>query len=146
MRSNVKDSAIQLIAAVIAVMFFYAVVLKLGNYEEATREMRNQVFPMATADVLVWLIPLLEIVIIALLIYQPLRKVGLWASLALLLSFSAYIILAERKIFGRTPCSCAGILWQHSTYRHQLWFNVLFIILAIIALVLHYVNNRAKTK
>lgn len=131
---------LKILAAIMAMMFFYAGAVKLGFHQETVREMRNQVFPIMIADLLSWFIPIIEIGIVACLVYEPFRRIGLWSSLLLLSLFSIYILLASTKIFGRTPCSCAGILWQNSTYWHQFGFNLLFIIMAIIALWL----NRQK--
>lgn len=128
----------------LVIMFSYAAVSKLWNYERSLGEMRNQVFPIVLADVLTWLIPLIEISITICLVYIPFQRIGLWSSLVLLSIFSIYILLAATKIFGRTPCSCAGILWQNSTYWHQLGFNLLFIIMAVIALWLNYLKDRGK--
>jgi hypothetical protein len=128
----------------LVVMFSYAAVSKLWNYERSLGEMRNQVFPIILADTLTWLIPLIEISIVICLVYIPFQRIGLRASLVVLSIFSIYILLAATKIFGRTPCSCAGILWQNSTYWHQLGFNLLFITMAVIALSSNYLKDRGK--
>lgn len=130
-----KEKTIRVLTAFIAMMFFYASVVKLRYYQETVREMRNQVFPIVVADTLSWFIPLVEIGIVGCLLYEPSRRIGLWLSLVLLSLFSIYIPLTATKIFGRTPCSCAGILWQNSTYWHQFGFNLLFIIMVVIALI-----------
>jgi len=138
-----KEKTIRVLAAIIAMMFFYAGAVKLGFYQETVREMRNQVFPIMIADLLSWFIPLIEIGIVVCLVYEPFRRIGLWSSLMLLSLFSIYILLASTKIFGRTPCSCASILWQNSTYWHQFGFNLLFITMTIIALWLNYRKDQA---
>jgi len=138
MRTKIKEKLTQVTAAVIAVMFFYAIVVKMSDYQQAFWDMHNQVFSENVAAILTWLIPVIEFLLIILLLYKPQTVVGLWGALLLLTTFSLYIVLAKYNFFDRTPCSCGGILGSGSTYNGQLWFNLAFIILAITALVLHY--------
>lgn len=138
------EKIIHLLSSLLAMMFFYALVSKMVNYQESLREMRNQVFPIAMADILVWLIPFVELIIVCCLIYEPFRRVGLWLGLFLLSSFSIYILLGVNEAFERVPCSCGGILWKNSSYWDQFWFNILFMALAVIALWLHYSIDRSR--
>ncbi|WP_134090081.1 MauE/DoxX family redox-associated membrane protein [Olivibacter sp. XZL3] len=131
-----REKIINALTAFIAMMFFYAIVSKLSDYEEAHRQMRNQVFPDAIADILTWLIPLIELLILGCLVYKPKKLLGLWASFALLSGFCLYIILGMNKFFDRIPCSCGGILSEDGTYRDQLNFNLVFIVFALIAIAL----------
>jgi hypothetical protein len=138
------EKIIYLLSSLLAMLFFYAVVSKMVNYQESLREMRNQVFPIAVADILVWLIPSIELGIVCCLIYEPFRRVGLWLGLSLLSSFSIYVLLGVNEVFDRVPCSCGGILWKNSSYWDQFWFNILFIVMAVIALWLHYLTDRRR--
>lgn len=143
-----QEKLIQFIAAVIALMFFYAVAIKLSDYEQAYWNMHNQVFSEQLAVVLTWLIPLIECLLIILLLYRPFMIKGLWGTLALLSTFSVYIVLAMHHFFDRTPCSCGGILGSQSSYYDQLWFNIGFILLTISGLVIarKVGDGQAKTR
>ncbi|MFD0795472.1 MauE/DoxX family redox-associated membrane protein [Mucilaginibacter litoreus] len=125
-----KDSLLKIIAGLIAAMFFYAAVSKLTDFSQSRQEMRNQVFPVPVADVLLWVVPLTELNLSFLLVYQPTRLIALYASLVLLCLFSIYITITMTGIFGRVPCSCGGIL-KHMSYGAHLIFNLFFIGIAI---------------
>jgi len=137
-----KEIAIQILSTFIAMLFCYAMVSKIADYRENLSEMRNQVFPIAVADILTWFIPLVELGIVCCLIYKPFRHMGLWLSFGLLSLFSIYILLGVNEMFNRVPCNCAGILWKNSTYWDQFWFNMVFMALAVIALWFHHATDR----
>ena len=80
-----------------------------------------------------WFIPVIELFVVALLLFQRSRQVGLLASLALMISFTVYIGYMLLFI-PHLPCSCGGVLQQLSWPNHIL-FNIAFIILIIAALL-----------
>lgn len=128
-----KETWLRIISGLIGAMFFYAALSKLVDYEQSNWEMRNQVFTDFVADVLTWLVPSIEILLVMGLNYRPTRIFGLWASLGLLTVFTVYIILVLGKVFDRVPCSCGGVIGQLS-YDWHMVFNFAFITLAIIGL------------
>ncbi|MES2875456.1 MAG: MauE/DoxX family redox-associated membrane protein [Bacteroidota bacterium] len=130
-----KKTALEIISGLLAAMFFYASFSKLSNYEKAERDMKNQIFPQPIAELLTWLIPLIEILVVLLLLFPQTRKTALWASLALLIVFTAYIALIMTGIFGRIPCSCGGIL-QHMSYGTHLLFNLFFICISLLGIAI----------
>jgi putative oxidoreductase len=130
-----KAVVVERIAGVCALLFFYAAVSKLMDYEKSKREMLNQVFPVAIAQVLVWAVPLIELVIVFLLLYRPVRLKALYATAALLAAFTLYIAITMSGVFGRIPCSCGGIL-RHMSYWVHLGFNLIFIVLAVLGIAL----------
>ncbi len=130
-----KKTALEIISGLLAAMFFYASFNKLSNYEKAERDMKNQIFPQPIAELLTWLIPLIEILVVLLLLFPQTRKTALWTSLALLIVFTAYIALIMTGIFGRIPCSCGGIL-QHMSYRTHMLFNLFFICISLLGIAI----------
>ena len=123
------------ISAVLALMFFYAAYSKLLDYDTSRQEMLNQVFSRPVALVLVFLVPMSELLIVALLLFSSTRLWGLYGSLILLTAFSLYISISMSGVFGRVPCSCGGIL-KHMGYWTHLAFNFFFIVLAIMGIAL----------
>lgn len=97
--------------------------------------MLNQVFPRAIALILVFLVPITELLIVGLLLFHRGRRWGLYGSLILLAVFSVYISISISGVFGRVPCSCGGIL-KHMGYWTHLAFNVFFIVLAVLGIAL----------
>jgi uncharacterized membrane protein YphA (DoxX/SURF4 family) len=130
-----KTTALNIISGVLAAMFFYASFSKFTNYEKAERDMKNQIFPQPIAELLTWLIPLIEIIVVLLLLFPQTRKKALWASMLLLTAFTAYIALIMTGIFGRIPCSCGGIL-QRMSYGTHLLFNLFFICLSLLGIAI----------
>ncbi|MBB6130808.1 MauE/DoxX family redox-associated membrane protein [Mucilaginibacter lappiensis] len=131
-----KETILKIIVGVIAAMFGYAASIKLADYPKSQAEMLNQVFPVAMAEALTWLIPVIEMTLIVFLLLPATRKIATWASFLLLSAFSVYILLASNDIFSRTPCSCGGILWDGASYLAQLIFNICFIVLSLISLTI----------
>lgn len=120
-------------AALIAIMLCYAALSKLTDYQVSKEQMLNQVFPNVVALQLTWLVPAVEVLIAIGLIIKTTVLKSLYASLLLMTAFSIYISLTMTGIFGRTPCSCGGIL-KNMSYTTHLLFNLFFIILAVIGI------------
>lgn len=132
-----NEKLIKIVSAPVAVLFFYAAVSKLMDFDKSRWEMRNQIFPAPVAEVFTWLIPAIELVVMLLILFSQTRKAGLWASVGLLGIFSLYIAVVMTGVFGRVPCSCGGIL-RNMPYGVHLLFNLLFIRLALYALEVGY--------
>lgn len=81
---------------------------------------------------LAWMIPVIEIIISILLIIPSLRKTGLWASFLLLIAFTIYLVY---MVFSgiKLPCHCGGVI-NALTWPQHIWFNISFIVLAVIGL------------
>ena len=81
---------------------------------------------------LAWMIPVIEIIISILLIIPSLRKTGLRASLFLMAAFTIYLVY---MVFSgnKLPCHCGGVI-NALTWPQHIWFNISFIVLAIIGL------------
>ncbi|RYF12424.1 MAG: hypothetical protein EOO42_20135, partial [Flavobacteriales bacterium] len=113
-----RNFIIQISTAALATLFCYAALSKLFSYEQSKTEMLHQVFPVAWALVLSWLIPTVELMVVLLLLFKATQTLGLWASALLLFLFSIYIAVVMTSIFGRVPCSCGGILKNMSYGTH----------------------------
>ncbi|HMI05446.1 MAG TPA: MauE/DoxX family redox-associated membrane protein [Pedobacter sp.] len=130
-----RERSIEGLAALLILLFFYAAVSKLANYEQSRNEMFKQIFPRGIAIVLAWLVPVTELIVVLLLLHKETRLKGLYASLILMIFFTLYIAIAMSGIFGHRPCSCGGIL-KNMGYREHLVFNLFFIVLAVIGIAL----------
>ncbi len=126
---------VTIITAALIFLWVYAAMSKLINYEQSRSQMLNQVFPIAIAKFLVWVVPFTELLLSGLLSFLKTRLSGLYGSLILLISFTLYIGLVMNRVFGRIPCSCGGILNKMSWEQH-LVFNIVFMMLAITAILL----------
>jgi len=74
------------------------------------------------------LIPVLEIMISILLIIPITKRIGLYASLILMIIFTVYLAYMVLSM-NRLPCSCGGII-SHLSWQNHIWLNAGLICLA----------------
>lgn len=125
----------QLIVAAFVLLLSYAALNKLMNYEAARRAMLMQVFSRKVALVLVWLVPVIELLLVLLLLFVRTRLLGLWMATLLMLAFSIYLVVANLGGFGKVPCGCGGILGKMD-YKVHLVFNLFFVALGVWGIVM----------
>jgi hypothetical protein len=79
-----------------------------------------------------WAVPVTELAAAGLLLIRRTRRIGLFVSLALMVSFTLYLafMLGTEK---HLPCSCGGVMSAMSWGQH-LVFNIFFTIVPIIGL------------
>ena len=126
----VRHKILSIISSLLILLWTYASLSKLLDYEQSRSEMQNQVFSMGFAQVLTWLVPLVELGTALLLCFGRTLKTGLYISTVLLFSFTGYIILVMTNVFGRIPCSCGGIIQQLNWNQHMV-FNLVFLAIAV---------------
>jgi len=126
---------VQVITCLLILLWVYAAMSKLLNYEQSRSQMLNQVFTQTTAKLLVWAVPFTELLLGVLLSFLKTRLIGLYGSLVMLVGFTIYIGLVMNNTFGRIPCSCGGVLNKMNWEQH-LVFNIVFVILTISAILL----------
>lgn len=88
------------------------------------------------AGVIVWAIPLLEIVIAAILISKRNRIAGFYASFILMILFTVYLLLmlaTEQHL----PCSCGGVI-QGFSWKQHIFFNLFFIGIAGLGIFIYH--------
>ena len=123
-------------------LFVYAALTKLLDYQKFAIQLGQS--PMLThyARLLVWAVPGVEVLISVLLIFQRSRITGLYAAFGLMTMFTTYIIIASR-FSDYVPCSCGGII-QNLTWTQHLIFNLVFLSLNVIAILLHTNTSNHK--
>jgi putative oxidoreductase len=121
------------IAAVLILLFAYAAVSKLLDYDNFQGQLYNQAIPRALAGPLTWLLPAAELLTCVLLSSRRGQHLGLQFSLALLSVFTVYTGLVLLGFWDRVPCSCGGIL-SHMSWGFHLGFNIFFLAITVWAL------------
>jgi len=91
-------------------------------------------------NLVAWGLPIVELVVVVLLFIPKTRMKGIIASLALMLAFTIYLVYML-SFTTKLPCTCGGMLQKLSWPQH-LVFNIVFILLAITALILERRNSR----
>ncbi|RYF26675.1 MAG: hypothetical protein EOO42_00885 [Flavobacteriales bacterium] len=123
------------IVSLLILLWSYTVVSKLSNVTEFDHQLQKQAFSPKLGSVLIWLVPLSEIIAIMLLIFERTRLFGMWLSLVLMGIFTGYIALVLLGFYHKVPCSCGGVISQLGWYGH-LWFNLFFLAISAIGIYL----------
>lgn len=140
LNKNMKNLTVELICLLYVSLFVYTAVSKLLDFENFRVQLGQSPILSAFASWITWSVPLIELLIAAMLLVSKYRISGLYFGLCLMTMFTVYIfIILHYSSF--VPCSCGGILEKMSWNVH-LFFNGVFILLAILAITL---QNTLKT-
>ena|SRR2546428_1447816 len=137
-----KQRMIEIISALLIVLFTYAAISKLLDHAAFYTELRKSPLLHASAGAVTWLIPLAELIISLLIALKSTRLLGLYSSLFLLVVFTAYLIITINFSYY-VPCSCGGLLSDLSWDTHIL-FNLFFIAINVGAIILESVTPPLK--
>ncbi len=130
---TIRTTAIAAISFAYALLFIYAATSKLLDFENFTIQLGQSPLLSAFADWIAITVPLAEYAIALLLLLKAYRIIALFASFALMAMFTAYIyIILHYSSF--VPCSCGGVL-QKMTWDQHLLFNIIFLVLAAVAVL-----------
>ncbi len=132
--NEIKKYAVEVICLLYILLFIYAAVSKFLDFENFQVQIGQSPLLSVYASWLSWMVPVMELITASALLVPKFRFVALYASLSLMVMFSAYIfIMLNYSDF--VPCSCGGILEKMSWNVHLI-FNVIFVFLAILAILL----------
>lgn len=122
-------------------LFTYTAISKLLEQDIFVFQMKlSPVKLMARwAEVLGWLVPLVELFIVGLLLLKEFRTAALYLSFFLLLAFEIYILA---MLFSglSLPCTCGGVI-SRLGWKGHLVFNAAFMIVAALPI---FMNIRRK--
>lgn len=141
MRLNTKIQKLflELICLLYVLLFVYAAVNKLLDYENFQVQLGQSPLLSAFAYWVSWLVPTIELLICLLLLIPKWRNMALFAACSLMMMFTTYIyIILHYSSF--VPCSCGGILEKMGWTEHLI-FNIFFVVLAILGLLLEKQKN-----
>jgi putative oxidoreductase len=136
-----RSILLQLISALLILLFVYTSVSKLIDFQQFKEHIYNQAIPHSTASILIWTLPVIEIITAGLLFFDRSRLAGFSLSSILLICFTAYIILVLLNYFGRVPCSCGGVI-KALGWKMHLAFNLFFLLLSFLGI---YFTNRERS-
>lgn len=122
--------------SILILLWVYTAFGKLMEFESFKKQLYNQAFSPHLAEILVWLIPTIEIITAILLAFSQTRLIGLLFSVLLMGIFTTYILLVLTGYYDRVPCSCGGVLKEMSWWGH-FWFNTIFLGISALATFLH---------
>lgn len=125
---------VEIIAMLFVVLFLYTAISKIIDYGIFKEQLAESPVLKPVAPVVAIGLPILEFVLSAMLIVPKWRLKGFYASTALMIAFTLYII-ALMLWADHLPCSCGGVLAQLSWGEHIV-FNSAFIVLGIAGILL----------
>ncbi|RZL13875.1 MAG: hypothetical protein EOO89_16875 [Pedobacter sp.] len=123
-------TAIEAIAAAVILLWVYTAASKLADLENFRKQLTAQNFTIGNLNLLLWSIPLSELLCTGLLLFKKTRMIGFLCSSLLLLLFTLYIVLTLVGYFDRVPCACGGVLKQMGWEAH-LYFNLFWLLLTV---------------
>src|SRR5699024_6776445 len=123
----------------------YTGVSKLLEYSKFVFQMQRVPLPLVQnlAPSLGWVVPIIEIALVAMLYFEKSRFWGLIGSLTLMVSFETYILWMkslEVQLGIRLPCTCGGII-SSMCWTEHLIFNAIFIILLALSTYFDWTNK-----
>jgi len=133
---------VEIICYLFIILFVYAAAGKLLDFEEFRVQLGQSPMLSEFADYVVWALPAMEIGVAILLSSAKLRLIGIFAFFSLMVMFTTYIVIIL-NFTDFIPCSCGGVLANLGWIEHLI-FNVVFIILAIITVVLESSRRTEK--
>lgn len=132
--TNLKSNIILVICYLYAFLFTYAAVSKILTFHDFRIKLGQSPLLSAFAGYVAIGVPLVELLIVGVLLFPRWRITGLYAAFCLMIAFTAYIFIIL-NYSSYVPCSCGGIL-QDLGWTEHLVFNLVFVFLALIALIL----------
>jgi hypothetical protein len=135
---SLKGSLVIALRFICMALFLYTAYAKIVDHERFLNGLSKVHIISGHAAYVSYFVPLAEIIIALLILIPQSAKLGLYAFIGLMSLFTGYIVCAmiwEKKL----PCHCGGAIEKLSWSQH-IWFNLAFIIIAVLAL------RRLKTK
>lgn len=137
-----KTLIIEIISCLFILLFSYAALTKLSDYEKFVVQIGQSPLLTAFAGWIAWMVPLLEILVSIMLAVPRWRLIGLYASFSLMVMFTTYIVcILTLSVY--VPCSCGGVLEKLGWTEHLI-FNIVFAFLAVSGVLLSYAASNSR--
>lgn len=126
---RLRDVLLEMICSLYILLFVYAALSKLLDFNHFHIQLGKSPVLGSFADLVVWLVPTVELILALLLCFERTRYQALVGALNLMVMFSVYIIIILNWS-SYIPCSCGGILSEMGWTEH-LVFNLAFVLLGL---------------
>ena len=126
----------------LGLLFIYAAASKLLEYDRFVVTIGQSAMLTPYAGVLAWLVPVAELVLVVMLVFDRYRIPGLLGSFSLMVMFTAYIFIVL-YLMREQPCGCGGVLEKLGWGSHLI-FNMGFVVLAGIGVVIEARNKKLR--
>lgn len=136
-----KTFLIELAAFAYILLFSYVGASKLFGIDKFEIQLKMQPISHTWVPFLMWAIPISMILILLVLLFPKYRVTGLKLATGLMIVFTGYISLAKFGYYKDPPCTCAGAI-PSFTWGQHLWFNLFFLSLGVLAILIQ-ANKRS---
>lgn len=130
-----RSIVLEIICFLLIALMLYAAVSRWLDFHNFIDEINNQPLPNSITPLIVYGIPALQVITAAALAFEKTRMTGLWISLSIMLLYVVYNTLILINFYGRTPCTCGGII-KHLTWGQHLIFSLFFAGVSLIGILL----------
>lgn len=135
-----RNAIIEFISISLIALWGYAAFSKIFAFDIFQSQLGKSPLLASFSTVVAVAVPAVELVLVALLLINRYKRLGMLLSGILMLTFTIYI--AGMLAFAKDiPCSCGGII-STFTWDQHLYFNVGFTLLAFIGYWLHRKKGR----
>lgn len=117
---------------------------KILDFESFKHNVYNQPFNKNIVKVIIYSIPLLEIITAVFIVIPKYRLRGFILSTILMCIFTIYIAAALLNVWDKFPCGC-GLIITGMTWHEHLWFNLFFLILSVTAWYIQFSHQKIST-
>jgi hypothetical protein len=116
-------------------LYLYSSLVKILNLNGFHNTLlKSPMFDSALAGILVYTVPIWEILICGLIVNSKTYLLGYFASFFTMVCFTIYLTLIYTQ-FPLTPCSCGGVI-NSLSYEWHIALNLFFASLSIVAISL----------
>jgi len=113
-------------ACIMTILFVYTAVSKVNDWSNTRNALYNQGLPTWLTELLLYGLPLVEVLIAVVLLIPTIRRIGFILGTGLMLVFTGYVAWIWLGFTAHVPCSCGGVLSGLGWGEH-LVFNLLFL-------------------
>jgi putative oxidoreductase len=140
-----KNTLLVTLVSLLVALFVYTGSIKLISFDRFRIELSGQVLPAWTKPVLLYTLPVFELVLAGGLLFKSTRLAALWTSFGLIILFTIYTILVLSDALSKTPCPCGGLIGRLS-WKGHLVFNLVYLAVNAGAIILCMHANRTTRK
>lgn len=131
---------VEVISALFIFLFIYTAINKIISVNDLKFVLKKYPLIGSFSDIVAWALPITELIVALFLFIPRTRLLGLYSSLVLMTGFTLYLIYML-SFSSNLPCTCGGMLQKLSWPQH-LVFNLIFVILSIVGIVIERRKNK----
>jgi len=131
---KIQKTLLQIIMLLFIVLWTYAALSKVSEFEIFRYQLGQSPGIAFAAPFLAWWLPLAELTMAIMFIFERTRIYAFYLSFIAMVVFTVYLI--GMLIFAsKIPCSCGGLI-SKLTWTQHIYFNLLFVAMGIIGLLI----------